>query len=70
MIKAAGSRIPLGVEFAQLPVTVFTTGLHVLVFHHENLLRELILNPALNYQPLERPDGRTRVKHGNLSAMS
>jgi transposase InsO family protein len=70
MIKAAGSRIPLGVEFAQLPVTVFTTGLHVLVFHHENLLRELLLNPALNYQPLERPDGRTRVKHGNLSAMS
>jgi transposase InsO family protein len=69
-IMAAASRIPLGVEFAHLPVTVFTTGLHVLVFHNEHLLRELTLNPALKYQPLERPDGRTRVKKGNLSAMS
>jgi transposase InsO family protein len=69
-IMAAASRIPLGIEFAHLPVTVFTTGLHVLVFHREHLLRELILNPALKYQPLERPDGRTRVKQGNLSAMS
>jgi transposase InsO family protein len=69
-IQAAASRIPLGIEFAHLPVTVFTTGTHVLVFHRENLLRELTLNPALKYQPLERPDGRTRVKHGNLSAMS
>jgi transposase InsO family protein len=69
-ILAAASRIPLGVEFAHLPVVVFTTGLHVIVFHRETLLRELTLNPALKYQPLERPDGRTRVKHGNLSAMS
>ncbi|MHA6693898.1 integrase core domain-containing protein, partial [Homoserinimonas sp. A520] len=69
-LQAAASRIPVGVEFAHLPVTVFTTGLHVLIFHREHLLRELILNPAINYQPLERPDGRTRVKHGNVSAMS
>lgn len=69
-VMAASARIPLGREFAHLPVTVFTTGLHVLIFHQQNLLRELTLNPDIKYQPLTRPDGRTRVKHGNLSAMS
>lgn len=69
-INAASTRIPLGAEFANLTTTVFTTGTHVLVFHQEHLLRELVINPAIKYQPLERPDGRTRVKHGNLSAMS
>ena len=69
-VLAASARIPLGREFAHLPVTVFTTGLHMLVFHQQNLLRELVLNPDIKYQPLIRPDGRTRVKHANLSAMS
>ena len=69
-VLAASARIPLGREFAHLPVTVFTTGLHVLVFHRQNLLRELTLNPDIKYQPLTRPDGRARVKHANLSAMS
>lgn len=70
VIQAAATRIPLGVEFAKAPVTVFTTGTHVLVFQREMLLRELTINPALTYQPLTRPDGRTRVKRANLSAMS
>jgi transposase InsO family protein len=69
-IQAAATRIPLGVEFAKAPVTVFTTGTHVLVFQHDMLLRELTINPALRYQPLTRPDGRTKVKRGHLSAMS
>jgi transposase InsO family protein len=69
-LTAAAAKIPLGSEFANLPVTVFTTGLHVLVFYRENLLRELILNPTIKYQPLIRTDRRTVVKRGNLSAMS
>jgi transposase InsO family protein len=68
VVSVAGTIIPTGVEFAHLPVTVFSAGLHILIFHREHLLRELTLNPALNYQPLERPDGRTRQPR--LSAMS
>jgi transposase InsO family protein len=68
VIRAAGTIIPLGAEFAHLPVTIFSTGLHVLVFYQEHLLRELTLNPALNYQPLTRPDGR--IRQPQLSAMS
>jgi transposase InsO family protein len=70
LIKAAGKRIPLGSEFGHLPVTVFTTGLHVLIFHREYLLRELTLNREINYQPLERPDGRSKIRQPQLSAMS
>ena len=70
-IHAAATRIPLGAEFAKIPVTVFTTGTQVLVFHRDQLLRELTIDPALRYQPLIRPDGRTRPgKNNNLSAMS
>ncbi|HEX2301671.1 MAG TPA: helix-turn-helix domain-containing protein, partial [Pseudonocardiaceae bacterium] len=47
--------IPLGVEYAALPVTAFVTGDHALIFYREQLVRELIINRSLKRQPAARP---------------
>jgi transposase InsO family protein len=52
--------IPLGIEYAELPMTAFVTGDHALVFYREQLIRELTINRALKRQPPARPRTRTR----------
>jgi transposase InsO family protein len=52
--------IPLGVEYAALPVTAFVTGDHALVFYREQLVRELIIDRTRKRQPPARPRPGTR----------
>jgi transposase InsO family protein len=47
--------IPLGVEYAALPVTAFITGDHALIFYREQLVRELIIDRSRKRQPAARP---------------
>jgi hypothetical protein len=53
--------IPLGVEYAALPVTAFVTGDHALIFYREQLVRELIIDRTRKRQPPARP--RTGTRH-------
>lgn len=52
--------IPLGTEYAALPLTAFITGDHALVFYREQLVRELIIDRARKRQPPARPRTGTR----------
>jgi transposase InsO family protein len=52
--------IPLGTEYAELPLTAFITGDHALVFYREQLIRELIIDRARKRQPPARPRTGTR----------
>jgi transposase InsO family protein len=52
--------IPLGVEYAALPVTAFITGDHALIFYREQLVRELIIDRSRKRQPAARPRTTTR----------
>ena len=52
--------IPLGVEYAALPVTAFVTGDHALIFYREQLVRELIIDRTRKRQPPARPRPGTR----------
>jgi transposase InsO family protein len=52
--------IPLGVEYAGLPLTAFVTGDHVLVFYREQLVRELTIDRTRKRQPPARPRPGTR----------
>jgi transposase InsO family protein len=52
--------IPLGVEYAALPVTAFITGDHALIFYREQLVRELIIDRTRKRQPADRPRTTTR----------
>jgi transposase InsO family protein len=52
--------IPLGTEYAALPVTAFITGDHALIFYREQLVRELIIDRTLRRQPAARPRTGTR----------
>lgn len=47
--------IPLGTEYATLPLTTFITGDHALVFYREQLVRELIIDRTRKRQPPARP---------------
>lgn len=53
--------IPLGVEYAALPITAFITGDHALIFYREQLVRELIIDRNRKRQPPARP--RTGTRH-------
>ncbi len=59
-IKFQNTIIPLGVEYAQLPMTAFVTGDHALVFYREQLVRELIIDRNRKRQPPARPRTSTR----------
>jgi transposase InsO family protein len=52
--------IPLGVEYAALPVTAFITGDHALIFYREQLVRELIIDRTRKRQPAARPRTTSR----------
>jgi hypothetical protein len=52
--------IPLGVEYAALPVTAFVTGDHALIFYREQLLRELVIDRTRKRQPPAHPRPGTR----------
>jgi transposase InsO family protein len=52
--------IPLGVEYAALPLTAFVTGDHALVFYREQLVRELVIDRTRKRQPPARPRPGTR----------
>lgn len=69
--------IPLGIEYAGLPMTAFTTGDHTLVFHREQLVRELTLDRTRKRQAPHRPRHNTPTRrtftynpHTQLSDMS
>jgi transposase InsO family protein len=56
--------IGLGSQWAGSHVTAFTTGDHVLVFHRDDLVRELVLDRTRTFQPTGQPRGghrRTRI---------
>lgn len=59
-LKLQKTIIPLGVEYAALPVTAFITGDHALVFYREQLIRELIIDRDRRRQPPARPRTGTR----------
>lgn len=52
--------IPLGAEYAGLPLTTFVTGDHALVFYREQLVRELTIDRTRKRQPPARPRTSTR----------
>jgi transposase InsO family protein len=52
--------IPLGKEYADLPLTAFITGDHALIFYREQLVRDLIIDRTRKRQPGHRPHPRTR----------
>jgi transposase InsO family protein len=52
--------IPLGVEYAGLPLTAFVTGDHALIFYREQLVRELHIDRTRKRQPPARPRPGTR----------
>jgi transposase InsO family protein len=52
--------IPLGAEYAGLPLTAFVTGDHALIFYREQLLRELTIDRTRKRQAPARPRTGTR----------
>jgi transposase InsO family protein len=52
--------IPLGAEYAGLPLTAFITGDHALIFYREQLIRELTIDRTRKRQPPARPRTGTR----------
>lgn len=64
------TKIAVGQEYAYLPVTIFHTAGHVIIFHREHVLRELVLDPALDYHPLERPRPRRRKNQAGHTELS
>jgi transposase InsO family protein len=60
------ARVPIGVRFEGLCVTVFTIGDHALVFHREKLLRELDLDRTRKEQAPDHP--RKGVPHRRRDA--
>lgn len=52
--------IPLGVEYAALPLTAFVTGDHALIFYREQLVRELVIDRTRKRQAPARPRPGTR----------
>ncbi|HEY6538547.1 MAG TPA: IS481 family transposase, partial [Candidatus Dormibacteraeota bacterium] len=66
--------ICLGRAYAGVPVRLLVANKQVRVIREDgSLLRELVLDPAHDYQPLGAPSGRPRVAHDDVrhvSAMS
>ena len=54
-IQTHGARINVGREFANLPVTIFYTAGHVMIFDKHNLIRELTIDPTSYYQTRPKP---------------
>lgn len=52
--------IPLGVDYAALPITAFITGDHALIFYRDQLIRELIIDRTRKRQPPTQPRPTTR----------
>ena len=67
---AVGGRyeVQVGREWAGAEVTVIATGDHVRIIHKRRLVRDLTINPARRYQPLNRRGGRRLPRI--VSAMS
>lgn len=60
-LAAQNTTIPLGTEYAGLPLTAFITGNYTLIFYREQLIRELTLDRTRKRQPPARP--RTGTRH-------
>ena len=63
-IRLAGTGIGLGAQWAGSRVTAFRTGPHLLVFHRDQLVRELTIDPTRPFQPTGTTRGgprRTRI---------
>lgn len=54
-LKIQNTVIPLGTEYAGLPLTAFITGDHTLIFYREQLIRELTLDRTRKRQQPARP---------------
>jgi transposase InsO family protein len=63
--------ICLGQTHAGVPVRLLVANKHVRVIREDgSLIRELILDPARDYQPLGTPSGRPRVVHDDVRHVS
>jgi hypothetical protein len=63
--------ICLGRAHAGVSVRLLVASKHVRVFREDgSLLRELILDPARDYQPLGTASGRPRVVHDDVRHVS
>jgi transposase InsO family protein len=63
-IRLAGTAIGLGSQWTGCTVTVFRAGSHVLVFHRDDLVRELTIDPTRSFQPTgQTRGGRRRTRH-------
>jgi transposase InsO family protein len=60
-MKAAGTHIGVGSQWANTTLTVFNTDGHILLFHRDTLVRELTLDPTRTFQPTGKPRGGTRM---------
>lgn len=59
-IRIQGIGIGLGSQWASSKVTAFRNSDHVLVFYHDQLVRELTLDHSRNFQPTGQPRGGHR----------
>jgi transposase InsO family protein len=59
-IRLTGTGIGLGSQWAGSRVTAFRTGKHLLVFHRDELVRELTIDHTRSFQPTGQPRGGTR----------
>ncbi|MGH7642187.1 MAG: integrase core domain-containing protein [Candidatus Dormibacteria bacterium] len=63
--------ICLGRAYAGVPVRLLVANKHVRVIREDgSLLRELVLDPAHDYQPLGTPSGRPKVVHDHVRHVS
>ncbi|HUY08186.1 MAG TPA: hypothetical protein VMW80_01890 [Candidatus Dormibacteraeota bacterium] len=69
--SAGSAAICLGQAHAGAPVRLQVANRHVRVIGDSGpLLRELVLDPARDYQPLGTPSGRPRVVHDYVRQVS
>jgi transposase InsO family protein len=59
-VRLAATGIGLGSQWAGSKVTAFRTGDHVLILHHDELVRELIIDRTRSFQPTGQPRGGPR----------
>ena len=63
-IRLAGTGIGLGSQWSGTKITAFRTGDHVLIFHRDQLVRELTIDPTRTFQPTGQPrGGHRRTRH-------
>jgi transposase InsO family protein len=63
-VRLAATTIGLGSQWSGATITAFCTGDHVLVFHRDDLVRELTIDRTRSFQPTGQPrGGHRRTRH-------